>query len=150
MTLKRIITAVMAFLLIASVGFPVNAQEQSTVVLHQEIDIGNGIVIVDEIVEYANARALGKAADRTRRIYDDGVLIGVITITGAFLYDGTTVTVQSMYVKQADTYEGWSYRQNSLTASGGTITLDAKLTKLLVLNIPFTFTLSCDANGNLS
>ena len=56
----------------------------------------------------------------------------------------------SKRVNQADTYEGWSYKQNSFTSSGGTITLDAKLTKLLVMNIPFTITLSCDKDGNIS
>ena len=40
--------------------------------------------------------------------------------------------------------------QNSFTESGGTITLDAKLTKLLVFNIPFTISITCDANGKIS
>ena len=58
--------------------------------------------------------------------------------------------IMAKRVNQADTYEGWSYKQNSFTSSGGTITLDAKLTKLLVMNIPFTITLSCDKDGNIS
>ncbi len=49
-----------------------------------------------------------------------------------------------------DTYNGWSYIQDSLTSSGGTVTLNGKLTKWLILSNSFTMTLTCDANGNIS
>lgn len=41
-------------------------------------------------------------------------------------------------------------KQTSFTSSGGTVTLEGKLTKLLILNDPFTMTLTCDKNGNIS
>lgn len=148
--MKKLLAALLSLILVFSVCHPVHAAEPGTVVLYQEIDLGDGIVITDEIIEYSNARVMGKTATRTTRIYKDDVLIGVITLLGSFNYDGTTVTVESMYVKQKDTYDGWSYKQNSLTSSGGTVTLDAKLTKLLVFNIPFTTTLTCDKDGHIS
>ena len=83
-------------------------------------------------------------------MFYNGVVIGVIAMKGTFRYDGSTVSVASKSVTQTDTYEGWSYKQNSFTSSGGTVTLDAKLTKLIFLNIPFTMMLSCDKDGNIS
>lgn len=148
--MKRILTTIIAFIFIISMFPCAFAAEQGTEVLYQEIDLGNGIVIIDRITEYTNARAAGKTATRTKEIYKDDVLIGSITLFGEFRYDGTSVSVFYKAVTRTDTYEGWSYKQNSLTSSGGTITLDAKLTKLLFLNIPFTITLTCDANGNIS
>jgi hypothetical protein len=45
--------------------------------------------------------------------------------------------------------DGWSYTQSSLTTSGGTITLNGSVSKLL-LKYSFTLTLTCDKNGNIS
>ena len=148
--MKKILTPIIAIILIVSMCPYAFAAEQGTEVFYQEIDLGNGIVIIDRITEYTNARATGKTATRTKEIRENGILIGAITLFGEFRYDGTSVSVLYTAVTRTDTYEGWSYRQNSLTSSGGTITLDAKLTKLLFLNIPFTITLTCDANGNIS
>lgn len=106
--------------------------------------------MVDEVIEHSQIRSSTKGYTRTKTIRYDGIIIGKIAVYGSFKYDGTTVSVVSKRVNQADTYEGWSYKQNSFTSSGGTITLDAKLTKLLVMNIPFTITLSCDKDGNIS
>lgn len=148
--MKKLLTPIIAIILIVSMCPYAFAAEQGTEVFYQEIDLGNGIVIIDRITEYTNARAAGKTATRTKEIRENGILIGAITLFGEFRYDGTSVSVLYTAVTRTDTYEGWSYRQNSLTSSGGTITLDAKLTKLLFLNIPFTITLTCDANGNIS
>lgn len=110
----------------------------------------NGITIIDEVTEISQSRSTTKDYTRSRTISKDGTVIAVISIYGCFSYNGTSVSVVSKSVTQTDTYEGWSYKQNSFTSSGGTITLDAKLSKLLVMNIPFTMTLSCDKNGNVS
>ena len=37
-----------------------------------------------------------------------------------------------------------------LTATRGTVTLDAKLTKWLVMNIDIDMTITCDKKGNIS
>ena len=148
--MKRLLISILSFVLVFSMFPVVMAAEQGTVVSQQEVALGNGIVIIDTLIEYSNARAVGKAARRTADIYDNDVLIARITLVAGFEYDGTTVTVTSKGVTETSTYEGWRYVQNSLTSSGGTVTLDAKLTKLLVLNIPFTISITCDANGNIS
>lgn len=123
---------------------------QGTIIRYQETDLGDGITVVDEIIDYSSARSTDKTYAHVKTIKNDGTTIGTIAIRGTFRYDGTTVSVVSKSVTQTDTYDGWSYKQNSFTSSSGTITLDAKLTKLLVLNISFTMTLSCDKNGNIS
>ena len=148
--MKKLLFSILSLFLIASMFPAAMAAEQSTVVSRQEIELENGVVIVDTLVEYTNARILGKAAKRTRELYANGVLIGKITLVAAFEYDGTTVSVTSKGVTEALTYEGWNYAQNSLTSSGGTVTLDARLTKLFHPSIPFTIIITCDANGNLS
>lgn len=148
--MKRIFSAALCFLLIGTLIVPVSALETNTVIYHQETDCGNGVTMVDEVIEHSQIRSSTKGYTRTKTIRYDGIIIGKIAVYGSFKYDGTTVSVITKRVNQADTYEGWSYKQNSFTSSGGTITLDAKLTKLLVMNIPFTITLSCDKDGNIS
>ena len=148
--MKQIVTCLLAFALIISMSVPAFASEQSNVILTQEIDLGNGITIVDELVELSSVRSSDRTYARTKTIKENGDTIGVITIIGIFRYDGTSVSVVSKVVDQTDTYYGWNYRQNSFTESGGTITLDAKLTKLFYQIIPFTISITCDANGNIS
>ena len=148
--MKQIVTCLLAFALIISMSVPAFASEQSNVILTQEIDLGNGITIVDELVELSSVRSSDRTYARTKTIKENDATIGVITIIGIFRYDGTSVSVVSKVVDQTDTYYGWNYVQNSFTESSGTITLDAKLTKLLVLNIPFTISITCDANGKIS
>lgn len=150
--MKKLLSLVLCLSLLLVFSAPVLASEASAqpyVVSRQVIDLGDGITIIDEISVNTSARASIPAA-KTRTITEDGVTIGIIRIEASFSFDGSSVTVISKSVTRTDTYEGWSYKQNSFTASGGTVTLDAKLTKLLVFNIPFTMTLSCDKNGNIS
>lgn len=148
--MKRIITLCLLTIVIISCSVPAFASEQELIVWHQESTLENGITIIDEVINNSLTRSSTRDYTRRRTISDDGVTIAVISVRGVFSYNGTTVSVVSKSVTQTDTYEGWSYKQNSFTSSGGTIALDAKLTKLLVMNIPFTITLSCDKNGNIS
>lgn len=150
--MKKSLCLILCLSLLFALSVPVLASEadaQSSVVSRQVIDLGDGITVIDEISVSTLARA-SRPASKTRIIQDDGVTIGIIKIEASFSFDGSSVTVITKSVTQTDTYEGWGYKQNSFTASGGTVTLDAKLTKLLVFNIPFTMTLSCDKNGNIS
>lgn len=148
--MKKIVSILLCFMLVCSLCTPALATETNSVIWHQETDLGDGITMIDEVIEQNQMRSTSKGYTRTRTVQNDGVVIAKISIFGIFHYDGTTVSVASKEVTQADTYEGWSYKQNSFTSSGGTITLDAKLTKLLVLNIPISMTLSCDKDGNIS
>lgn len=148
--MRKLLSLLLCLFLLNAVIIPVIADESSQVIWYQESQFSEGITFIDELIETSQARSSSKTYTRNRTITKDGTTIGVIAIRGTFTYDGSTVSVTSKSIAQADTYEGWSYRQNTFTSSGGTITLDAALTKLLVLNIPFTMTLSCDENGNIS
>lgn len=148
--MKKIVSLCLCAILLFSLAIPVSATEADTVIWHQETKLDNDITVIDEVIEHSQMRSVSKGYTRQKTITSGDTVIAVIAIHGVFSYDGTTVSVVSKSVTQTDTYDGWSYKQNSFTSSSGTITLDAKLTKLLVLNISFTMTLSCDKNGNIS
>lgn len=148
--MKKLFTLVLVLILAISMLPGVSAAEQGTVVSRQKVELENGVVIVDTLVEYDNARVMGKVAKRTKDVYLNEVMIARITMVASFNYDGTTVSVTSASVTEKETYQGWGYAQDSLTTIGGTATLNARLTKLFHPSIPFSMTITCDANGNLS
>lgn len=151
--MKRIIAFLCCLFLITSISPSASATHSTTdenIVFYSQSDLGNGLVVIDEVIECTNARSANKTYERKKTLTYNGTTVGIIAIRGTFSYDGSTVSVVSKSVTQTDTYDGWSYKQNSFSSSGGTITLDAKLTKLLVMNIPFTMTLTCDKDGNIS
>ena len=148
--MKRLISLFCIMVLLFSLTIPVHAECQKNLISRKITELDDGVVIVDELYENAISRASAKEYTRRKTIKRDGATIGVVAIKGKFSYDGSKVSVVSKSVTQTDTYNGWNYKQNSFTSSGGTITLDAKLTKLLVANIPFTISLTCDKNGNIS
>lgn len=151
--MKKFISLVVCAVLVLS--FTVNVSAASVnrgeVISSAKTITEDGLTIVDEVILYPQqARSRTRTADRIRSFYDGDTLIGEIAFRATFSYDGSTVSVVSKSVIQTDTYEGWSYKQNSFTSSGGTVTLDAKLTKLLIFNSSFTMGLSCDVNGNIT
>ena len=148
--MKKIFSLVICVILIASMSIPTYAIEQTEVVYSEETILENGMVMKDEIIVTTNVRSTDKTATRRTTISDSDTTLAVIAFKATFRYDGSTVSVVSKSVTQTDTYDGWSYSQNSFTSSGGTVTLDAKLTKLLILQKSFTMSLTCDKNGNLS
>lgn len=121
-----------------------------TVIYHNEEILSNGFAVIDEIIDLTLARATDKTVARTKTIKDGDTIVAIITIQATFRHDGSSASVISKSVTQSDTYDGWSYVQNSFTSSGGTVTLDAKITKWIIFNTSFTMTLSCDKNGNIS
>ena len=148
--MKKLFTLVLVLILAISMLPGASAAEQGTVVSRQKVELENGLVIVDTLLEYDNARVMGKVAKRTKDVYLNEVMIARITMVASFNYDGTTVSVTSASVTEKETYQGWGYAQDSLTTIGGTATLNARLTKLFYPSIPFAMTITCDANGNLS
>lgn len=149
--MKRFLSLILCLSLIVSVSATAHATTQDNVIFSQVIDLGNGITVIDEVFECPQARTTyGKTVNRSATFKDGDTVIAVIVFQATFHYDGTTVSVASKSVIQTDTYDGWSYKQTSFTSSGGTVTLNAKLTKLLIFNNSFTMTLSCDKNGNIS
>lgn len=148
--MKKIISIIVCLLLLASTALPVFATEQTETVYSEEIILEDGIVVKDEIVIQSQARSAEITATRTRTLTKGDSLVAEIAFQAKFRCDGQTVTVLSKSVTRTDTYNGWSYKQNSFTSSGGTVTLDAEVTKWLVINVPFTMSMTCDAAGNVT
>ena len=148
--MKRSLVLFLSFVLVFILGCPVLAAGAGEVIYSDEYFLENGIRVVDTITVYSNSRANAVSTERDKNLYDGDTLIAHIRFEAAFRYDGSFVSVLYKTVTHTDTYNGWNYVQNFFTESGGTVTLDAKLTKLLIFNIPFTMTLSCDAEGNIS
>lgn len=148
--MKRFFSLCFLAVLLLSTGLTAYAAEQPQVLSQTTTVLENGITFTDTITVYSQTRSKDTKGNKTRTFKDGDTVIAIITIEGTFRYDGSTVSVLSKAVTQADTYDGWNYKEKSFTSSGGTITLEGKLTKWLVFNNSFTMTLSCDKNGNLS
>lgn len=145
--MKRLLALLLCFICVITI--PAHAAETITT---QITGSENGLRVVDQItVEQPNTRSYDRTATRTRSFYDGDTLIAEISFKATFRYDGTNVMVIYRNVTQTDTYNGWSYTQESFTDSGGTVTLVGKLKYLLILNSStFTMSMTCDANGNIS
>ena len=143
--------AVLLSVVILIAGIPsVGAVEQGEQVFYNEYTLENGLTVIDVVTISARTRSTNKSAFRERTFYDGDTRIAYIRFEAEFHYDGNTVSVVSKSVTHTNTYEGWNYVQNAFTSYGGTVSLNAKLTKWLILNTSFVMTLSCDKNGNIS
>lgn len=142
----------LCILLICSLLVPAAAQDtvSAQTVSTQTIDLGDGWTVTEELIINDQARTASRAATKKQSFSKNGEAIADIAITGVFRYDGSTVSVSSKVVSQKDTYNGWSFTQNSFTSSGGTITLTGKLTKPLRVPGSVNIKLTCDKNGNIS
>lgn len=150
--MKRLLSLIVCLCIIISVSTTVHAAEQENVLFYQVTDLGNGLTVIDEIVECPQARTTyGKTVNRSRTLKDGDTVIAVIVFQATFHYDGTTVSVASKSIIQCDTYDGWTFNQSSFTSSGGTVSLTGKLTKWLIFNSStFTMSLTCDKDGNVT
>ena len=150
--MKRIFSLSLCILLLLSLSINASAETNNsgTVIFREETLLENGLLVVDEIIEYAQTRIATKSYTRQQSFYYKDNLIAVIAFTAKFYYDGIDVSVISKSVTQTDTYNNWNYTQNSFTSSGGTVTLTGKLTKLLIFNASISMGLACDANGNIT
>ena len=127
------------------------SNNERTVVFSETTTLADGLTVVDELIDYPQqARASVRTSERRKSIYDGDTLIAVIAFKASFSYDGSSVSVLSKTVTQTDTYESWTYSQESFTSSGGTVTLAGKLKKWLIFSNSFTMSLTCDVNGNTS
>ena len=150
--MKKGSTLLLCMLLICSLLVPAAAQDtvSAQTVSTQTIDLGDGWTVTEELIINDQARTASRAATKKQSFSKNGEAIADIAITGVFRYDGSTVSVSSKVVSQKDTYNGWSFTQNSFTSSGGTITLTGKLTKPLRVSGSVNIKLTCDKNGNIS
>lgn len=127
------------------------ASETSTEITYFE----DGSYIVTSI-EHRTSRMLTKVSSKTSTYYSaDDVPQFKVTITGEFLYDGTTVTCT--YASGNTTiYEpsGWSKVTERTRLSGNTATHTTTFNNLLfgivVDTFDFSVTITCDENGNIS
>lgn len=143
--MKRLLSAVMACLLVALCISGVSASTQNTNV----IDLGDGFYAEETLIINTYLRSTVKSTSKVWNIKNGSDVIATIEVSGTFSYDGDTVSVRSKEVVRCDTYDNWSFSQTGFTSSGGTITLSGKLSKgLSSKNI--SMSLSCDKNGNLS
>lgn len=148
--MKKLLSLTLCFVMLASVLSPVYAAEQSEIIYSEEFVLEDGTTVKDEIIVTSHARSTDKTATRRQTFSRSDTVIGIIAFQAKFRYDGSTVSVISKSVTQTDTYDGYSYKQSSFTSSGGTVTLEGKLTKLLIFNTAFSMSLTCDKNGTLS
>jgi len=147
---QKLVSLVYSAVLIFYLFVPPFASSGDVVLCLSETDLGNGITAVDEVL--AHQKSCSRIGEYTlRRTFTrGGAEIAKIAVRGVFRYDGDSVSVVSTEALQADAYDGWRYSQDVHASSGGTIVLGGKLDKPLVGSIPFTMTLSCDKDGNVS
>lgn len=152
--MKKFTSLLLCSLLLLSLFVPVSALDaapaDSQAASTQTIDLGDGLTVTEELIINDQAKTASRSATKKQTFSDNGTTIAEIAITGVFRYDGSTVSVSSKLVSQKDTYDGWSFTQNSFTSSGGTITLAGKLTKPLRVSVSVNIKLTCDKNGNIS
>lgn len=115
-----------------------------------ETETNDGVIIIDELTVESNTRSSSKRGTLTRTFVKNNNTIAVITLTATFSYNGSTVSVVSKSVTQSDTYNGWSFKQDSLASSGGTVTLTGRLTKILTSPVIVNMSITCDKNGNIT
>lgn len=155
--MKRILALLCCLTLVLSLAVPVAAASDAaaTVVSERQEVLDNGIVVVEVIMEYpALSRASGtRIASKEKSYYSGSTLIGAFTITATFSYNGTSAAVVSKSIDRQNAYNGWTYHHSAVWTSGGptaSVRLRGSLTKSGYTSVPVDYTLSCDANGNLS
>ena len=150
--MKRFLTLSLCvlFLLFLPNYASAEVNDGGTVIFSKTSTLEDGLTVVDEIIEHPQGRSTDKNYTRRKSFYDGDTLIATIAFTATFRYDGSAVSVVSKSVTQTDTYESWSYKQDSFTSSGGTVALSGRLTKWLIFNSSFSMGLVCDVNGNIS
>lgn len=147
--MKKLLAFLLSVLAGALLVLPCLAADNGTILYHEEIDLGDGVTVVEELVEYRFARTSEKFESLTRTFYRYGEKVAEITLSGNFSYSGTSALVKSGNVSKT-TYNGWTYSQNSLSNHGGTISLSATLSKSGCSSIAVNMSMTCDCNGNIS
>ena len=137
--------------LVLTMSFPVGATNTK---IMRETDIiytESGNIEVETILTIHDSlfASGSKQATKEKTYKYDGNIIAEVALTATFRYTGNSVSVtdtDSSY----DTYEGWSYRNESISTSGGTANLSASLTKLFDGTVPVSISIKCTADGTIS
>lgn len=149
--MKRVVSLILCVFSLLTLAIPAFAAERSqgNVLYRDEIVLEDGITVIREITEVRAARSTDKPYTYGVTVKKGDTVVANVAISAVFRYDGKTVSVVSKAVARQDTYDGWKYTQTSFTSSGGTVTLNAKVSKFLA-SVPITMNLTCDKNGNIS
>lgn len=133
----------MLTLTLATTGFAYEYEETT--------DLGNGITVETSLtVHHSLLRDNTQTASRTSTFKNNGVLIGTVTLTATFGYDGSRAWVESAS-GSSSMESGWSYRNQSISKSGGTATLTADIKNTSIGGVvPVNISLTCSKNGTIS
>ena len=147
---KRIAILFTSVILMCAMILPVGATQQTyqeTEIIHTEFGDIEKVSVVT--VYNSVARSSTKSADCTDTYKYSGNVIAEVTLSATFGYDGKTSWVVSASGSNK-TYDGWSYGSQSITKSGGTASLSAKLSHLLWRSVNVNMSLTCSPSGQIS
>ena len=112
-------------------------------------EYGNVQIETILVVESSSLRSSTVPAYKIKTYSVDSEQIATVTLSATFGYDGKTAWVERTDSSYSVT-GGWSYKNESITTSGGTANLTAKLTKLLTSSIPVEISMTCTPSGTIS
>lgn len=87
--------------------------------------------------------------EKTQTVKYNDEVIAIVTLTTTFSYNGTTARVTSTSSSH-ETYDGWTYKNEEITTSGGTAQLTAQLSKLFLRTLEITITATCSPTGDIT
>lgn len=148
--MKKYFSLFLAFLMVATI-IPVGATfkevYRETEIIHTE----DGDFEVETVLSIHNSllRANSRTASKTQSVKQNGTAVAEVTLTATFRYTGSSVSVTDTD-SDYTTYNGWSYKNESISTSGGTASLSASLTKLLAGTVPVSISITCTPSGAIS
>lgn len=115
------------------------------------MDLGDGTTVETTTTIYdSDLRDSTKKAERTMTYKNNGVRIGSVTLTVTFGYDGSSAWVVSAS-GSSDMESGWSYKNQSISKSGGTAKLTADIKNTSIGGVvPVDISLTCSKSGSIS
>lgn len=151
--MRRFTSIILALVMLAcTMIVPASATEQD---ICKDVEIihtayGDFEVETTLFVYDSPLRSNTKSADKTHTVKYDGAVVAEVTLSASFSYDGTTTAKVVSASSSHSTSNGWSYKSESISKSGGTAKLTAKLTKLLTGEIPISISITCSPSGQIS
>lgn len=138
-------------LLMFTMALPVNASNVETIQETEVIHTESGDIEVETVLTVQDSlfASGSKTATKEQTYKADGEVIAEVSFSATFRYTGISVSVTDTDSSYS-TYDGWSYKNESISASGGTASLSAKLTHSLDSPIPVSISIKCTADGTIS
>jgi len=139
--------ALLIFVMAVPVGAAKSEVSRETEIIHTD----SGDIEIETVLTIHNSlfSSGSKTVTKDRSYKYDGTVIAEVSLTATFRYTGTSASVTSSDSSYT-TYNGWSYKNESISTSGGTASLSAKLSKLLVGTVPVSISIKCSADGTIS